>query len=98
VAARLKELPNLIEVQGHTDNVALKGPRTNWELAAERSAQVVRLFAKSGVDSTRLTVVSFGEFAPIAPNDTAEGRAKNRRIEIRLAPASGAPAPAAAAA
>ena len=88
VAARLQELPNDIEVQGHTDNVALKGPRTNWELAAERSAQVVRLFANSGIDPRRLTVVSFGENAPIAPNDTPEGRAKNRRIEIRLAPAS----------
>jgi chemotaxis protein MotB len=89
VAARLAELPHDVEVQGHTDNVALKGPRTNWELAAERSAQVVRLFADSGVDPRRLTVVSFGENAPIAPNDTAEGRAKNRRIEIRLAPSSG---------
>jgi len=88
VAARLEELPNDIEVQGHTDNVALKGPRTNWELAAERSAQVVRLFANFGIDPRRLTVVSFGENAPIAPNDTPEGRAKNRRIEIRLAPAS----------
>ena len=88
VAARLQELPNDIEVQGHTDNVALKGPRTNWELAAERSAQVVRLFANSGIDPRRLTVVSFGENAPIAPNDTPEGRAKDRRIEIRLAPAS----------
>ena len=88
VAARLEELPNDIEVQGHTDNVALKGPRTNWELAAERSAQVVRLFANSGIDPRRLSVVSFGENAPIAPNDTPEGRAKNRRIEIRLAPTS----------
>jgi len=89
VAARLRELPNDIEVQGHTDNIALKGPRTNWELAAERSAQVVRLFADAGVDPRRLTVVSFGEYAPIASNDTPEGRAKNRRIEIRLAPAAG---------
>jgi chemotaxis protein MotB len=88
VAARLKELPNDIEVQGHTDNVALNGPRTNWELAAERSAQVVRLFANSGIDPRRLKVVSFGENAPIAANDTPEGRAKNRRIEIRLAPSS----------
>jgi chemotaxis protein MotB len=96
VAGRLKSLPNRIEVQGHTDNVALKGPRTNWELAAERSAQVVRLFEGSGVDPKRMTAVSFGEFAPIAPNDTSEGRAKNRRIEIRLKPGD-EPAPSAAA-
>jgi len=86
VAGRLKSVPNRIEVQGHTDNIALKGPRSNWELAADRSAQVVRLFAGSGVAPDRLTAVSFGEFAPIASNDTPEGRAKNRRIEIRLKP------------
>jgi len=86
VAQRLKSLPNYVEVQGHTDNIQLKGPRTNWELAAERATQVVRLFVDSGVDATHLTAVSYGEFAPIAPNDTPEGRAKNRRIEIRLKP------------
>jgi chemotaxis protein MotB len=90
VAARLKSLPNQVEVQGHTDNVALRdSPRfaSNWELAAARSGQVVRLMMARGVDPKRLTVVSFGEHAPIASNDTREGRAKNRRIEIRLLPA-----------
>jgi flagellar motor protein MotB len=49
---------------------------------------VVRLFTESGIDAERLTVVSLGEFAPIAGNDTPEGRARNRRIEIRLKPDS----------
>jgi chemotaxis protein MotB len=90
VAERLRSLPNHVEVQGHTDNIALRAQasyRSNWELAAARSAQVVRLFEDSGVSPERLTVVSFGEHAPVASNETPEGRAKNRRIEIRLQPA-----------
>jgi chemotaxis protein MotB len=96
VAGRLKSLPNDIEVQGHTDNVPLRPSAlypSNWELAAARSASVVRLFVDSGVSPERLTAVSFGEHAPIASNETPEGRAKNRRIEIRLQPA-GEAAPA----
>ena len=87
VAERLRSLPNRVEVQGHTDNVALRASASypsNWELAAARSARVVRLFADSGVSAERLTVVSFGEHAPVASNETPAGRAKNRRIEIRL--------------
>jgi chemotaxis protein MotB len=90
VAERLRSLPNGVEVQGHTDNVALRPSAfypSNWELAAARSAQVVRLFVSAGVGPERLTVVSFGEHAPVASNQTREGRAKNRRIEIRLQPA-----------
>jgi chemotaxis protein MotB len=90
VAERLRSLPNRVEVQGHTDNIALRPDArypSNWELAAARSSSVVRLFADAGVSPERLTAVSFGEYAPVAPNDTPEGRAKNRRIEIRLQPA-----------
>jgi len=89
VAERLRSLPNDVEVQGHTDNVALRPDASypsNWELAAARAARVVRLFVDSGVSPERLTAVSFGEYAPVASNDTPEGRAKNRRIEIRLQP------------
>jgi len=89
VSERLRSLPNAVEVQGHTDNVALRPSASfpsNWELAAARAAEVVRLFEAAGVSPDRLTVVSFGENAPIASNDTPEGRAKNRRIEIRLKP------------
>jgi chemotaxis protein MotB len=89
VAAQLKKLPHRVEVQGHTDNVPVKPNSrfpSNWELAAERATQVVRLFAAEGVDPTRMRAVSFGEFHPVASNDTPEGRLKNRRIEIRLEP------------
>jgi chemotaxis protein MotB len=88
VGERLIALPNTIEVLGYTDDVPI-GRRypSNWELAAARASSVVRLLAEVGVDPTKLRVVSRGEFAPVAPNDTAEGRALNRRIEIRLASA-----------
>jgi len=89
VAARLESIPDTIEVRGHTDDVAI-GPgasfRSNWELAAARAATVVGLFEANRIDPARMTVLSFGEHAPIASNDTSEGRAQNRRIEIRLQP------------
>jgi len=85
VGRRLLELPHSIAVEGHTDNVPVaRGYPSNWELAAARASSVVRLLTELGVEPTRLKVVSRGEFMPVASNDTAEGRAKNRRIEIQL--------------
>jgi len=103
VARRLESVPNRIEVRGHTDNVAIgpsAGFRSNWELAAARAATVVQLFEENGIDPERMTVISFGEYDPVASNESAAGRAQNRRIEIRLKPetptdSSGDEAPAA---
>jgi len=89
VSEQLAKHPQQVEVQGHTDNVPVsKNSRwgTNWELAAARAASVVRLFEKQGVDPKHLRAVSYGEHAPVDSNDTAEGRARNRRIDIRLKP------------
>jgi chemotaxis protein MotB len=91
VAAQLTELPHRVEVQGHTDDIPIRGGLagrfpSNWELAGARAARVVRLLHEAGVDATRLTAVSFGAQHPVAGNDTPEGRARNRRIEIRLIP------------
>ena len=89
VSEQLAKNPQQVEVQGHTDNVPVsKSSRwgTNWELAAARAASVVRLFEKHGVDPGHLRAVSYGENAPVDSNDTAEGRARNRRIDIRLKP------------
>jgi len=91
VADQLKQTSYQIVVTGHTDNKPIgKGLvgryPTNWELAGARAASVVRLFADSGLAATRLLAASMGETGPVAPNDTPEGRAKNRRIEIRLRP------------
>jgi chemotaxis protein MotB len=88
-----------IRVEGHTDNVPTghAGPfPSNWELSSARALAVVRFFQETGVDPTRLSGAGFGEFQPIAANDSPEGRSQNRRIEIVLLPLEGAtPAPAA---
>jgi chemotaxis protein MotB len=91
VGRRLAELPHSIDVEGHTDDVPIgRSYPSNWELAAARASSVVRLLAELGVDPKRLTATSRGEFAPVASNQTPEGRASNRRIEIRLEPVAGA--------
>jgi len=91
VSSELAKGGHRIEVEGHTDNVPIKGAllRTypsNWELAGARAASVVRLFEEKGVNRDGMAAVSFGEMRPVASNDDPEGRAKNRRIEIRLLP------------
>ena len=77
-----------ITVSGHTDNVPLKfgsNFRDNWDLAAARASSVVQEMEKTGVISAdQMQAISFGEAKPIKGNDTAEGRAKNRRIEIEI--------------
>ncbi len=76
-------------IEGHTDNVPLKSPRLkdNWDLSAARSLSVVRLLSESyHVSPEKLTAAGRGEFMPKASNETAEGKAKNRRIEIILTP------------
>lgn len=92
VAHRLLELPHRILVQGHTDNVPISGRLaqrypTNWELAGARAASVVRILAQRGVPPARLSAVSLADTEPVASNDSADDRAANRRIEIRLVPA-----------
>jgi chemotaxis protein MotB len=92
VSEQLAKFPQQVEVQGHTDNVPVSSSSrwgTNWELAAARAASVVRLFEKHGVDPKHLTAVSYGQNAPVDSNDTPEGRARNRRIDIRLKPIEG---------
>ena len=91
VATQLRRTPHQIMVIGHSDDMPigpalLKQYPTNWELAGARAASVVRLFNTSGLLGSRLMVVSMADVQPVASNKTAEGRARNRRIEIRLRP------------
>ena len=77
----------MIRVEGHTDNVPIKTARfpSNWELSSARAIAVVRILQDQGVDPTVLGAAGYSEFQPIAPNDSAAGRAQNRRIEVSLA-------------
>jgi chemotaxis protein MotB len=91
VSGQLAKAGHRVEVEGHTDDVPIGGALartypTNWELAGARAARVVRLFEEQGVDRATMAAVSFGEMRPLASNADAEGRARNRRIEIRLLP------------
>ena len=99
VSVELAKVPHRIEVEGHTDDRAIRGTLaktypTNWELAGARAASVVRLFEGSGVKGDRLVAVSFGQKKPVASNLSDQGRARNRRIEVRLLPDGGTNVPA----
>lgn len=77
------------QVQGHTDNSSLKSGGkygSNWELSAARALVVVQYLVGKGVDPAKLSAAGFGEFLPVASNDSEEGRAQNRRTEISLQP------------
>ena len=78
-----------IRVEGHTDNVKIGGVLaqkypTNWELSAARAVNVTRFLQNQGLNPADLGAVAYGEHKPVADNETAEGKAKNRRIEIIL--------------
>lgn len=73
-------------VSGYTDNVPISSNRypTNWELSTARASSVVRLFAQNGINPQRMGAIGYGEFRPVAANDTEEDRQKNRRVVIRV--------------
>jgi chemotaxis protein MotB len=77
-------------IEGHTDNVPYKGNAQlsgNWDLSTKRATAIVNILRENAaINPENLTAAGRGEFAPIATNDTAEGKAKNRRIEVILTP------------
>jgi chemotaxis protein MotB len=76
------------QVEGHADNVPISSQRfpSNWELSAARALSVVRLLVGEGVNPENLSGAAYGEFQPVAENDSPEGRRLNRRIEIVMLP------------
>ena len=80
-----------IRIEGHTDDVQISRALaqrypTNWELSAARAVNVARFLQDQGMDPGNLSAAAYGEWKPVATNDTTEGKAKNRRIEIILVP------------
>ena len=77
-------------IEGHTDNVPYggNGPlKDNWDLSTKRATEVLKLLLKNNqIQPENLTAAGKGEYAPLAPNTTEEGKAKNRRIEVVLTP------------
>ena len=91
-SAVLQKNPDFkISVEGHTDNVPIKSRQyvDNWDLSASRSLTVIRLLTRDyRVQPERITLVGKAWYTPVASNNTAEGRAKNRRIEFVLKPSA----------
>ena len=89
VTTVLKDLPNRnFQVAGHTDNVPIKSKkfRSNWDLSTARAVEVTNFMIGAGMEAKRLSAAGYADQSPVAPNDTPENMAKNRRIEITLVP------------
>jgi chemotaxis protein MotB len=84
LAVILRGLNNAIIVEGHTDDVPILGSNmSNWELSDHRAEAVIRYFVnEERLSPERFAAAGYGEFQPLASNDTEENKSKNRRIEI----------------
>ena len=85
VAKTIRNLPNPVRLEGHTDAVPINTPRfkNNWELSTARSIALLELFeTKYGLDANKFAVAGYAQNLPVADNGTEEGRARNRRVEI----------------
>lgn len=83
-----QEGDQMILVGGHTDDVPIKNARfaSNWDLSTARAVAVARALVEHGIPEKRIAAAGFGEHHPRASNTTAEGRQRNRRIEILIVP------------
>jgi chemotaxis protein MotB len=86
IATVIKENERLIQVEGHTDNIAIHNATfySNWELSAVRASSVVRMLSDAGITDSRLSALGFGSAQPITENETPLGRSKNRRVSIMI--------------
>ncbi len=84
VSEVVKDLPNVISIEGHTDNVPIDTVEfpSNWDLSSARATSVVREFINYGIPPKRLSAVGYGEFHNVADNTTVDGRFKNRRVVL----------------
>ncbi len=87
LVAVFNQLPNPVQIEGHTDNRPLgrrAGFKSNWELSSARAFSVLKYFMEQGVAPEKLSAVGYGEFKPVRSNDSPEGRSANRRIEVNI--------------
>lgn len=86
VARVLSGVENPIQVEGHSDNIPINSPAypSNWELSSSRAGSVVRLFAELGVPTTRMVAIGYADNQPLDTNASAEGRARNRRVNVLI--------------
>src|SRR5205823_3602288 len=85
LAGALRGLPNPLRIEGHTDAVPIHTDRfhSNWELSAARAISMMDILAKRfQIPYERMAIVGYAQTAPIGSNDTEEGRARNRRVDL----------------
>jgi|SRR5579863_4048521 len=85
IADVLRDIPNQVSLVGHADAVPIHNRhfRNNWDLSTARSLKILELLShRYGIDESRLYLASYGPYQPSSSNDTADGRARNRRVEI----------------
>jgi len=88
IADVLRDVPNEITLIGHADAVPIHNRHflNNWDLATARSLRMLELMShRYGVPESRLSIASYGNYRPAGPNDTPDGRAHNRRVEVVIA-------------
>lgn len=91
IAASLARTPYDLRIEGHTDNVPIHTAQfaSNWELSSARAISITQLIlAEHTIPPDRISAAGYAEFHPVASNDTAEGRAKNRRVDLVVLPRS----------
>jgi chemotaxis protein MotB len=96
IAGVLRELPNDVRLVGYADTVPVHNRRfrSNWDLSMARSQRILELLSgRYGISEARLSIASYGPWRPAAPNDTPDGRASNRRVEIVILDESDAESP-----
>ena len=89
IAALLSSLPERVTISGHTDNVPISTAQfpSNWELSSARAVSLMRglMGVQPSLNPARFSALGYSEYRPIASNDTEEGRAQNRRVEVFIA-------------
>lgn len=93
IGAILAQMPNSVDIEGHTDDVPISNerfPNNHW-LSTARALKVLDVFSyQAGIDRQRLSAIGYGEYRPLFPNDSPENQAKNRRVEIKVRYVQGA--------
>jgi len=89
IGTRLNQTPYNLRIEGHTDNIPIHNAEfnSNWELSTARATNILQIFlAMKAITPDRISAAGYGEFHPVASNDTPEGRADNRRVDLVVLP------------
>lgn len=92
IAEAIRQVPNAIRLEGHTDSIPIHNTRfrNNWELSAGRGIAMLELLqTRYGIDPARMAATGYADSSPVADNDSTDGRAKNRRVDIVILNQSG---------